>query len=281
MSPYRRSSATRCSWWVASTTIPVARPVPNEALRVGRRLIVGTAAVLVVFAGAGHALSSPRTVTLTARQVRWFLPTELRAHDLVACMVGGREIDAKVPPAKAGQTVGADRADGDGGRVVSLEVKANGAVEVRCGAAAREPLRRQTYPYIVGRNGLGLIRGPNTLGRIRKLYGDGIAGSAARTCRVSWSGIGLTASFAERSCVSGSLLVSATVTGKRWSSLSGVHIGDPVARMVWQDQTAKLLSRVRGTSTWLLGGVGSRHHSSLFAVSRGGKEVTSLTVATL
>jgi hypothetical protein len=236
----------------------------------GRGLIAGVGAALVVAAASAGAASAFRTVTLTAGQVRWFLPSELRAHDRVDCTVAGGRIEASVPPARPGETVGEDRYGGAGRAALSLDVQPNGAVEARCGSATHEPIRRAVYPYVVGRNGLGLIRGPNTLARVRKLYGGGVARSAGGACRVGWPAIGLTASFAGRSCTSGSLLTGATVTGSRWSSLSGVRVGDPVARMVWQDQTAKLVSRVGGASTWLLGGVGSKHRSELVAECRGG-----------
>lgn len=245
-------------------------------MRLRLLLVVGVA--LVAVAGAARAASSSRTVTLTSGQVSWFLPSELHAHDLVVCMVGGQTIEARVPPAQAGAAVGQDRFGG--GRAVSLEVKPNGAVEARCGSATREPFRRPVYPYIVGRNGLGLIHGPNTLERIEKLYGHGAAAVLGPMCRVDWSAIGLTASFAGRSCAGGSVLAGATVTGTRWSSPSGVRVGDPIARMVWQDQTAKLLSRVGGKSTWLLGGVGSKHRSRLVALSNGGGKITAVAIAT-
>jgi len=242
----------------------------------GRGLIAGVGAALVVASGAAGGASSVRTVTLAAGEVRWFLPSELRAHDLVDCTVAGRRIEASVPRARPDATVGEDRLGG-AGRALSLDVKPNGAVEARCGATTREPPRRAVYPYVVGRNGLGLIRGPNTLARVRKLYGDGDARSVGGTCRVDWPAIGLTASFAGRRCASGSLLSGATVTGSRWSSLSGVRVGDPVARMVWQDQTAKLLSRAGSGSRWLLGGVGSKHRSELVAVAANGR-LTRLSI---
>lgn len=232
----------------------------------GRRLIVAVGLALAVGAGVAVAAGSPHAFTLRAGQVRWFLPDELRAGDLVGCVVGGRELDVTIPPRAAGQAVSKDAFAG-GGSGVSLEVKPNGAVQVRCGPTGGETVRRAVYPYVVGPNGLGLIRGPNTLARVERVYGHGVPASGGGVCRVTWRPIGLTAVFAGGRCASVDPLSAATVTGRSWSSLSGVHVGDPVARMVWEDQTAKLVSRSGGHTTWLLGGVGRTRHAKLLAVA--------------
>jgi len=217
-------------------------------------------------------------LTLTSGQTRWFLPGQLRSHKVVSCIDKGGTIDFAVPAAPApGYANGTDAWD-HAGRRISFDVHPNGAVEVHCGAGAGVELpRRPTLPYVVGRNGLGLIRGPNTLAQVRRLYGPGAATSGGSACRVIWRSLGLTAAFAD--CTGRGLLVGATVTGAKWSSLSGVHVGDPVGRMVYEDQTAKLLSHTHGRSTWLLGGLGSKQRPRLLAVSGAAGTITSLSIA--
>jgi hypothetical protein len=154
----------------------------------------------------------------------------------------------------------------------SIASRPNGAVEVDCNVSEAPP-NRMTVPYVVGRNGLGLIRGPNTLARVRKLYGFGIVHRDAGVCRVSWPAQSLVGTFA--SCATSSVLIRATVADARWSSLNGVHIGDSLARMLWQDQGA-----FRSTAdAWVLGGVGRKHPPRLLAyLSRLGT-VTALVVS--
>ena len=244
------------------------------------RCLAATVAVLLVAAGAAAAASGPPAFTLAPGQTRWFLPGELRPHAVVSCIDKGGTIDVVAPPAPANGAVNGTQVWDHDRRTISFDQRPNGAVEVRCGAARVELPRPATLPFVVGRNGLGLIRGPNTLARVRRLYGPGAVSPGGGACRVTWRSLGLAAAFAGARCTSGSLLVGATVTGRKWSSLSGVHIGDPVARMVWQDQTATIVSRAHGRSTWLLGGVGSKHPSRLLAVAGAGGTVASLVIAT-
>jgi hypothetical protein len=61
-------------------------------------------------------------------------------------------------------------------------------------------------------------------------------------CRLTWHAIGLEARFAGARCTRDSTLRSATVSGMIWTSLSGVRVGDPVAKMRWQVPSAKLVS---------------------------------------
>jgi hypothetical protein len=246
---------------------------------VGRSLLA-TVAVVLAAAGAAGAASGPPAFTLTMGQTRWFLPGALQPNALVRCVEKGGEIHGTVPAPAAGALNSIDLWD-HAGRSISLDVRPNGAVEVRCGAraVAAAEFRRPTLPYVVGRNGVGLLRGPNTLARIRRLYGPGAAAPRGGACRVTWPSAGLTAVFAGARCTDGALLVGATVTGAKWSSLSGVRVGDPVGRMVWEDQTAKLLSRAHGRRTWVLGGLGSKGQR-LLAVSNASGRITSLVLAT-
>jgi hypothetical protein len=69
-------------------------------------------------------------------------------------------------------------------------------------------------------------------------------------------------------------LRTATVDDARWTSLNGVHVGDPIARMQWQVPTAKRLQAFRRRAVWLLAtGV----HGSLSAGSGASGTVTSLS----
>ena len=244
------------------------------------RCLVATVAVLLVSAGAVAAAGAPPSFTLSPGQTRWFLPGALRPGADVACADKGGTIEATMPAPAGGTVTGTDAWD-HAGRTISFDVQPNGAVEVRCGAGAGDDLRRQAIlPYVIGRNGVGLIRGPNTLARVRAVYGPGTTASQGGPCRVTWRPAGLTAVFAGARCTNGAVLVGATVTGPKWSSLSGVRVGDPVGRMVWEDQTAKLLYRAHARSTWLLGGLGSKQRVRLLAVSNPAGRITSLAIAT-
>jgi len=215
--------------------------------------------VLVV----GAVLAAPPVVTLRDGQTRWFAPGAVRAGDRVACeMPGGRLLGAIPAPQPKAQS-GVEEWSGGGGSSgeLSVSVRPNGAVQVVCGRGGGTALPDAPRPpYVVGPHGLGLIRGPNTLAVVRKLYGRGTASAGTGSCRVVWSSLGLEATFTN--CSGSGVLTEAIATGTRWSSLAGVHVGDSVARMLWDDQAAKRLSG----NTWLLGGVGRKHPPRLEAV---------------
>lgn len=237
-----------------------------------------SAGIALALTATATAATGPPAVTLSGGQTQWFLPGALRPGDLVGCVVGGHEVDAPVPSTKAGATSGVDGVSWVRGATVSLDTKPNGSVQAHCGARAA-PLRLPVPPYVVGRNGLTSIRGPNSLRRIRALLGDGTVSTRSGACRVAWTGIGLVATFPGTQCPGDSRLLRATITSSRWSSLSGVRVGDPVARMVWQDQAARLVSRAHGRSTWLLGGAGAKLPHRLLAVVADGR-VARLAVST-
>jgi hypothetical protein len=242
----------------------------------GRSLV--SAGIALALTATTAATAAPPRVALSAGQTRWFLPGELRAGELVACVVGGRKVTAPVPATKPGAAAVVGASAFADGAAIALDARPNGAVQARCGDTAAAP-RLPVYPYLVGRNGLGSIPGPNSLVRIRALFGDGTASTGSAGCRVTWTRIGLVATFAGTRCSGDSLLLGARITSRRWTSLSGVRIGDPVARMVWQDQGARLVSRAHGRSTWLLGGAGAKPLHRLVAVVARGR-VASLVVAT-
>ena len=216
----------------------------------------------------GAILGAPPVATLHRGQTRWFVPGELRAGDEIAC--GGTAV--LVPAAQAGVTSGSDQWGG-GGLQVSIETRPNGAAEVDCGKGS-VPRRTVSPRYVVSRNGLGLTRGANTLAQVRKLYGPGTANARGGICRVAWRALGLTATFA--GCGGGSVLTGATVTGRQWSSLDGVHVGESIARMRWDDQGATR----RSGRTWLLGGVGRKHPPRLLAVIGTNGRVAALVAVT-
>jgi hypothetical protein len=209
--------------------------------------------------------------TLHSGERAWFVPGRLPVGAHVVCKAGGHAMRLTVPAPTSARNVGSGFFTGGSVRA-SIASRPNGAVEVDCNASEAPP-NRLTVRYAVGRNGLGLIRGTNTLARVRKLYGFGTAHRGAGMCRVSWPAQGLVGTFA--SCASSSVLLRATVADARWSSLNGVHIGDSLARMLWQDQGASRLT----AGAWVLGGVGRKHSPRLLAyVSRLGI-VTALVVS--
>jgi hypothetical protein len=223
---------------------------------------------LAAAAAALAATAAP--VTLHAGERQWFVPGSLAAGAHVVCSAHGHRLTLTVPRPSTAADTGAGFFTG-GGIQASIATRPNGAVEVDCDTNAAPP-HHGSMPYLAGPNGLGLLRGPNTLARVRRLYGLGLAARGGGACRVAWRGIGLVATFT--SCTGAATLVHASMTDARWSSLTGVRVGDSIARMLWQDQGASRLS----TEIWALGGVGRTHPPRLLArVSRLGV-VTELVV---
>ncbi|HEY3541672.1 MAG TPA: hypothetical protein VGK79_03935 [Gaiellaceae bacterium] len=192
--------------------------------------------------------AAPPPVVVHGPQHRWFAPGALAAGARVRCRSHGRTIVLTVPARKTGVL---RAADGLGGGIqASVEVRPNGAVEIDCDLTGAPPVRA-TLPYVIGRNGLALLRGTNTLARLRAEYGPGTT-MRTRPCRVRWRTIGLSATFG--SCAPNAQLAAATVTSRRWTTLNGVRIGDSVARLLWQDQGAARITE----RTWALGGRSAR-----------------------
>jgi hypothetical protein len=236
------------------------------------RLLVAAA---IVAGGAGPAAAAgPPAATLRSGQTRWFLPGDLRPGAQVVCVVAGHAIAASVPAPRAGAVRGVDRASRSGGVLVaiSLDVRPSGALEARCGSAvASSAIRRSDPRYGIDQNGFAALPGATTLARVQRLFPGGVTGAAGSTCRVGWRALGLVATFAGSSCPASGRLLGATVTGRRWSSLTGVHLGDPAARMAWESQDARLLSGSARRGTWLLGR--ARSGSRLVAVVADGRVV--------
>jgi len=192
--------------------------------------------------------AAPPPIVVQGPQRHWFAPGALLAGGHVRCRSHGRTIVLTVPARSAGASKGAD---GFGGGIqASVEVRPNGAAEVDCDTTGAAPVRA-TPPYLIGRNGLALLRGANTLARLRAVYGPGVQ-TPAQPCRVRWRAVGLSATFA--SCAPDAALVAATVTSPRWTTLNGVRVGQSLGRMLWQDPGAKRLTAQR----WALGGRSAR-----------------------
>ncbi|HLY94176.1 MAG TPA: hypothetical protein VKP14_04955 [Gaiellaceae bacterium] len=173
-------------------------------------------------------------VPVPVGHTEWFMPGVVHAGDVVAC--GPSRVS--VPTLKNGET---DWLWAKNKPQVSVDV-AHGAVAIACGTLI-PAFRSSTMPYVIGQNGLALIRGPNTLGALERVYGKPTgAQPGAGMCVVSWVPIGLHAIFRGNRCASASVLGNATVSGSRWSALAGVHVGDSVARLVWEVAAAKQLS---------------------------------------
>lgn len=234
----------------------------------------GIVALAALIAVDGGAAAIRPAVSLSSGQIRWFLPGALHTGDIVRCVVRGQAIRLKIP-APTGAS-GADFAWKRGGAAVQIARQANGATEIACGTMLASPIRRPTMPYVIGQNGLGLVRGPNRLDRLEQLFGAASTlHSGATSCSAAWSSIGLRATFAGSRCTSGSTLRSATVRGAKWSSLNGVRIGETAAEMRWQFPGTKRISSARGRTVWLLS-TATASHSQLFAVTGTAGTVTSL-----
>ena len=205
------------------------------------------------------------SVVLHAGQVQWFLPGTLRPGQVVRCSVAGRVVYARVP------NVGAATWGWTGHLRMSISRVSNGAVEVACNAQLARR-RIPTMPYLIGPNGVALIRGANHLAQLKRRYGRPTSTHTLRgACTVVWGRSGLRTAFT--SCSANAILVHATVTATRWSSLAGIHVGESLPRMLFEAPYAKRLS----VNRWRLA---LSHGHSLVAELGAGGRVARL-VATL
>jgi len=203
-------------------------------------------------------------IVLHGGQTRFFLPGALRPDEKVTCIAKGHATVGDVPSSATGTdslTVNGPQLD--------IDRRGNGAIMIACGKTAQLFPPTNTMPYIIGQNGLALIQGANTLSRLEQIYGKP---SETKPCRATWKDIGLAVTFSGPSC---DVLDGAIVTGPQWSSLSGVHIGDSVAKMVWLTQTR---SHPALGHVWVIGR-GTRYRSELVASvgSKGTVEVDRFT----
>jgi hypothetical protein len=195
-------------------------------------------------------------VVLQAGQVHWFLPGALQPGQAVRCSIAGRVVSGRVPV-----TGGADWA-WKGGATMSIERVANGAVEAACNTQLvyRRP---STMPYVIGQNGVALIRGANHLGQLEQRYGQSTRlHSTPALCAMVWQRAGLQATFT--SCSGAGVLLQATVTSSRWSSLTGVYVGEPLPRVLFEAPYAEAV----GMNRWRLA---QSHRHSLVAEIAGGR----------
>ena len=205
------------------------------------------------------------SVVLQAGQVQWFMPGKLQPGQAVRCSIAGRVLSAKVPTSGSGLWAWKGNAS------MSISRAKSGAVEAACNTQLAPP-RRPTMPYVIGKNGLALIRGANHRSQLEQRYGRPTTTRAsAHSCAVVWRRAALHASFT--SCAANAVLLRATTTSNRWSSITGVHIGDPLARVLFEAPYAKRLS----ASRWRL--ALSHQHSLVAEIGIGGR--VARLVATL
>jgi hypothetical protein len=214
-----------------------------------------------VFALAAVAAS----VVLQAGQVQWFMPGTLQPGQVVGCSIGGRVVSAKVPTSGSGLWAWKGNAS------MAISRATSGAVEAACNTQLAPP-RRPTMPYVIGKNGVALIRGANHRSQLERRYGRPTTTRAsAGRCAVVWRRAALQASF--RSCAKNAVLVRATARSSRWASITGVHVGDPLPRVLFEAPYAKRLSAKR----WRL--AASHHHELVAEIGAHGRVVR--LVATL
>jgi hypothetical protein len=226
------------------------------------------AGIVMLVAAGSSAAATPHTITLHDGRTAYFLPGE---NVVVRCVVNGIALEVRLPKhASTGSSTGSDLHSRKGGASVSTETRPNGATEVRCGSATAGSgfFVRTPNPYVIGKNGLALIRGVNRLAALERVYGRARTTATGTGCRASWPSIGLVAAFTG-GCTSGARLAGAVVEEARWGTLNGVNVGDATAKMVWEAQGAKALSGGR----WLLGSGGTSHHARLVAVTSVGAVV--------
>jgi hypothetical protein len=226
------------------------------------------AAIVMLVVVGSSAAAPPRTVVLHDGQTAYFLPGEKL---VVRCVVNGITLGVSLPKqSSAGSSTGSDLRSRKGGASVSTDTRSNGATEVRCGSATAGGgfFGRTPNRYVIGKNGLALIRGINRFAALEGVYGRARTIASGTGCRASWPSIGLVTTFTGR-CTAGARLTGAVVEGTRWGTLSGVDVGDATAKMVWEAQGAKSLSGGR----WLLASGGTSHHARLVAVTSVGAVV--------
>ena len=197
------------------------------------------------------------SVVLQAGQVQWFLPGTLQPGQVVRCSIAGRVVSAKVPASGSNQWAWKGNAS------MSISRATSGAVEAACNTQLAPP-RIPTMPYVIGKNGVALIRGANHRSQLEKRYGRPTTTRAsARSCAVVWRRAALRASFT--SCAANARLVRATATSSRWSSITGVHVGDSLARVLFEAPYTKRLSANR----WRL--ALSHQHLLVAEIAAGGR----------
>ena len=189
-------------------------------------------------------------VVLHGGQTRFFLPGALRPGEKVTCIAQGHATVGDVPSRATGTDSFTVR-----GPQLDIDRRASGAIMIACGKTKAIFPPTNTMPYVIGQNGLAHIHGANTLSRLEQIYGKP---SETKPCRAMWKDIGLQVTFSGPSC---DVLDGASVTGSRWSSLSGVRIGDSVAKMVWLTQTR---SRPALGHVWVISR-GAQYRSELVA----------------
>jgi hypothetical protein len=236
-----------------------------------RAAFAGVAAMLV-FAGSSVAAANPPKFSLRVGETRYLLPSEAHAGDSIRCGTApGKAFVSTLPARPAKGVTEGTMTWAAGGRSMSINVRPNGAMEIRCGADASGTgsfgVVGNSATYVIGNNGLGLIRGRNSLAALERLYGAPSArsGASAAHCRVAWQSVGLVVTFAGGRCTAASTLTGAVVEGSRWRSLTGAQVGESAAKMLWDDQSAKLISPGR----WLLASGGVSHHAKLVAITSG------------
>lgn len=195
------------------------------------------------------------SVILQAGQVQWFMPGVLKPGQQVLCSIAPHVFSGRVPA-----TGGADWA-WTGGAQMSIQRASNGAVEAACNTQLAGP-RISNGPYVIGQNGVALIRGANHLAQLEHRYGRPTSiHASAGACTVAWRREGLQTTFT--ACTARAVLVRAIVTSSRWSSLSDVYIGDPLARVLFEAPYAKRV----GANRWRL--ALSHGHSLVAEISHG------------
>lgn len=189
--------------------------------------------------------------------MQWFLPGTLQPGAVVDCSIAGRVVSGRVPAAG-----GADWA-WTGHAQMSIQRASNGAVEAACNTQLAG-IRPSTAPYVIGQNGVALIRGANHRSQLEKRYGPPTSTQLfAGPCRVVWKRAALQATFT--SCSEHAVLVRAAVTSTRWSSLNGVYVGEPLPRVLFEAPYAKRV----GANRWRL--ALSHQHSLVAEIGADGR----------
>src|SRR6185437_2669258 len=182
-------------------------------------------------------------------------PGVLQPGQRVLCSVAPHVFAGRVPASG-----GSDWA-WTGGVQMSIQRASNGAVEAACNTQLVYR-RRSTMPFVIGQNGVALIRGANHLSQLEQRYGRPTSTHVtAGACTVEWARAGLQTTF--RSCSANAVLVRATASSAQWSSLTGVYVGEPLPRILFEAPYAKRVS----TNRWRL--ALSHRHALIAELSHG------------
>ena len=128
----------------------------------------GTATAILFVALCGAAEAARPVVSLSDGETRWFVAGVLKQGQTIRCVVGGHTFTTTF--SKRSNTVGAVWVDTAGRGTIQISGRGDGAAQISCSRTPIKP-RLPTLPYVIGQNGVALIRGVNHRSQLRRVFG--------------------------------------------------------------------------------------------------------------